>query len=953
MTAQPPSGTVTFLLTDLEGSTRLWEQDAIAMKAAMVRHDEILEKTITANGGFIFSRMGDGMAVAFSSAGNAISSAVSIKNALAEEDWRTATPLKARIGIHTAEAVIVDDSGYASLPINRCARLMAAAHGGQVLVSDATEPLIRDELPDGMCLADLGEHRLRDLGSPMRIFEVGRHDNQEAFPPLRSLAAFPGNLPAQVSTFIGRETDVQRVVLALGESRVVTITGVGGVGKTRLALQVAADVLPRYRDGAWLVELAPLRDPDAVVSAIAAQLRMTGGSGQSLENPLIEMLASKELLLLLDNCEHLVGPVAQLVSRIERECPNVVVLATSREGLAVGGEQLIALAPLAVGQPGESVEQLVHTDAVRLFVERARHVKADFALMENNAHAVVEACRRLDGVPLAIELAAARVIALSPAELVTRLDRRFQLLAGGRRGAVDRHATLRAAIDWSYDLLNEGEQRLLARLSVFAGGCALEAIEDVCSGGPVERDAVVDLITALVARSLVIAEDRGLGTRYRLLETIRQYGEERLTDWGETDDLLTRHGWFYAALLADTVERSYGPEQLVGARRLNVERDNLRAALANAIDRDNGPLAVQLVANDTNRHVQGAIPGTVLTEPVLRVFQLSGAQESPGYARALMVAAYQEVYALGDWASAKEHGQQALDAERVSTAPRHGPRIEMDSWSLRAVATFSAGKYGDAVDAYSRAAAVACEDGYPGLAATYLAYGVNARLLGGVGHPEDAIAEAEEAMALAHRSGMPSAIVVSADSLALAVAEADPQRARAILQESIQREALTQEVSGTFVTVSMVAGRLRDWELTLKLSARSMRVWRWDRSALWAAICLAECARAFAEDRPSVAGVLRGAAYGAFSQASPVGDDGRRPDTSQIKQNANFVLAALRETGELVDAALGDNRRRELHAQGAAMTIDEAVSYALDHIDSKLLTGPDSYAQPVPRITRL
>ena len=318
----------------------------------MVRHDELLEKAFAENNGFVFSRMGDGMAAAFATAGDAISAAMAIKDALANENWCTTAPLKARIGLHTAEAVIVDDSGYASLPINRCARLMAAAHGGQIVISGATEPLVRDQLPEGFGLTDLGEHRLRDLGRPMQIFQLSLASRPEQFAALRSLDAFPGNLPAQASSFIGRQTEVSRVASALEESRVVTITGVGGVGKTRLALQVAADVLPHYREGAWLVDLAPVRDPDGVVAAVAAAFRLTNRSGPSLEESLLEMLANKQLLLVLDNCEHVVGAAARLVTRIERECPGVVVLATSREGLAVDGEQLLALPPMEAGAPG-------------------------------------------------------------------------------------------------------------------------------------------------------------------------------------------------------------------------------------------------------------------------------------------------------------------------------------------------------------------------------------------------------------------------------------------------------------------------------------------------------------------------------------------------------------------------------------------------------------------------
>ncbi|KUI44515.1 hypothetical protein AU197_04285 [Mycobacterium sp. IS-1590] len=522
MTGQPPSGTVTFLMTDLEGSTRMWEQDPEAMKAAMVRHDELLEQTIAEHNGFVFARMGDGMAAAFPTAGDAVRAATLFRNSLLEEEWHTPKPLRARIGLHTDEAVVVENH-YVSEPVNRCSRLMAAAHGGQTVVSGATEPLVRDELPDGSHLVDLGEHRLRDLGRPMRIFELAADTADHGFPPLQTLDAFPGNLPAQVSSFIGRQTEVSRVAAALAGSRVVTVTGVGGVGKTRLALQVAADVLPRYRDGAWLVDLAAVRDPDGIATAVAAVFRLSSRAGQPLDELLLEMLENKRLLLVLDNCEHLIGAAARLVSRIERDCPDVVVLATSREGLAVDGEQLIALPPMNVGLPDDALETLLNTDAVKLFVERARAVNADFALSQHNSRAVAEICQRLDGVPLAIELAAARVIALSPAELAQRLDRRFQLLAGGRRGAVERHATLRAAIDWSFELLNSNEQRLLGRMAIFSAGCTLEAIEEVCSDDPLRSEDMLDLVTTLVSRSLVVTEDSSAGTRFRMLETVRQY----------------------------------------------------------------------------------------------------------------------------------------------------------------------------------------------------------------------------------------------------------------------------------------------------------------------------------------------------------------------------------------------------------------------------------------------
>ena len=930
MAVHPPSGTVTFLLTDLEGSTRMWEQDPDAMKAAMVRHDELLEKAIAERAGYVFSRMGDGMAAAFATARDALAAAAAFQQTLTAETWPTATALRARVGLHTDEAVIVDDTGYASLPINRCARLMTAAHGGQTLVSGATEMLLRGQLPEGLELVDLGEHRLRDLGRPTRIFEMVRDGNRPEFPPLRTLDAFPGNLPAQVSSFIGRKRDVPRVVAALGSSRVVTITGVGGVGKTRLALQVAADVLPRYRDGAWLIELASVRDPDGVAAAIATVFHVTNAGGQSLEDGLIKMLAHKQLLLVMDNCEHVLTGVARLMRRVERECPGAVVLATSREGMAIDGEQLIALPPLTVGEATNDVERLLESDAVGLFVERARQVKASFALTPSNAGAVVEICGRLDGIALAIELAAARVIAMSPAELVERLDRRFHVLAGGRRGAVERHATLRAAIDWSYELLDPAEQRLLSRMAVFSGGCTLAALEDVCSGGPVEREAVMDLVAGLVSRSLVIADDSDQGTRYRLLETIRQYSEERLADQAETEALRTRHAHFYVGLSVRAKENYYGPEQITWARRVKFETDNILSALTNAVDSGDAKLAVQIIASQPHQEKAEGPMGEVLAMPAWLVVDLPGALEEPGYPLVLLNSAY-AVQAHGDWDAVAELCQRALDAERRLGGTNRGHRIEMDTYSLQAQAALSSGNYAAAESAYARAAELAKLDGYPGLAGIFLAYGVNCALLGGA-QADDILATADSAVALARQSAMPGAIVLTLTSLALALVDRDPARARTVLKECIDlAQAPGQELSSAVLTASLVAGRLRDWDLALSLATHTLHLWRWSSALMESAPCLAICARAAAEDLPEVAGVLRGAAYGAFHRGASRFRTAPKKEPL-VDAPANFILAALHEAGDIVTTALGDARRRELRERGAAMSMDEAVAYALRNL---------------------
>ena len=371
--------------------------------------------------------------------------------------------------------------------------------------------------------------------SPELIFQLIHADLPVDFPPIHTVAERTGNLPLQVSSFIGRARELEQTAAALDEARLVTLTGAGGVGKTRLALQVAGQVSPRFGDGAWLCELAPVRDVAGVDDAVAAVFSVTAPAGLSTSEALVEFLRGKQLLLVLDNCEHLLEGAAALAGVLQRSCERLVILATSREGLGIEGERLVPVPPLAVPGTDADLTAITQAEAVRLFAERAAAVKPEFAVTAENAAPVAAAVRRLDGIALAIELAAARIAAMTPAELARRLERSFAVLGAGRRGTLPHHQTLRATIDWSYQLLAEPEQRLLARLSVFAGGCTLEAAETVCGGDGIDPDTVFELLANLVARSLVVTEEHGPETRYRLLETIRQYGEERLTEAGETD----------------------------------------------------------------------------------------------------------------------------------------------------------------------------------------------------------------------------------------------------------------------------------------------------------------------------------------------------------------------------------------------------------------------------------
>ena len=632
--ADLPSGTVTFLYTDIEGSTELWERHPEEMQVALARHDAILESAIDSRGGMIFARTGDGMVAAFASARDAVAAAVTAQQGLEKEPWpKPLGSVRARMGLHTGEGTLVEGQ-YLNQPINRCARLMAIGHGGQVLVSAMTEPLVRGALPHDAGLADLGEHRLRDLSEPLRVFEVRHRELPSEFPPLRSLDAFPGNLPVQISSFIGRQVELDRVRTALQSARQVTLTGVGGVGKTRLALQVAAEVLPQFKDGAWLVELGAVRDTEGVPNAFAAVFGVTSRSGQSVADALVDFLRAKELLVVVDNCEHLLDAVAGLVDALERICHRIVILSTSREGLATEGERIVALPSLHSPAADSEFEAIAASDSVALFVDRAQAADAEFELSGENARSVAQVCARLDGVPLAIEIAAARVATMTPAELVQGLDRRFEVLAGGRRRAVQRHQTLRAAIDWSYELCTDPERRLLVRMSVFSGGATREAIEAVCGGEPIAPGQTFATLSSLVAKSLVVAQRDQSHSRYRLLETIREYGEEHVVEAGELQVLRAAHADYFCALAGAMSDELLGLRQIESARLFETERENFLAAVYHALDCADVDLALRMMRSMPPPNYQLGVP-TFL--PDHAILSLPGASDHPLFASCLAV----------------------------------------------------------------------------------------------------------------------------------------------------------------------------------------------------------------------------------------------------------------------------------------------------------------------------
>jgi predicted ATPase len=932
---------VTFLFTDIEGSTRLWQADEMAMRAALLRHDELVRMAVAESDGVVFSSMGDGIAAAFSSASSAVLAALSCQRVLEEESWPTAWPIRVRMGIHTGE-VEARDGDYFGTAVNRAARLMNIAHGGQVLCSSATAEV----LGGTTLLVDLGEHRLRDLDRPMRVFQVG----EGVFPALRSLDSFRGNLPLQVSSFVGRERELVLGEEALRSSRVVTLTGVGGVGKTRLALHLAADVVTLFADGAWLVELAAVRDSGRVADAVASVFGVRERAGQSIDDALVDFLRTKRLLMIIDNCEHLLEPVAELVDLLQHSCATVTFLATSREGLFVEGERVVPVPSLRSPPSGSDFESVARSDSVRLFVERARAADPEFALSDTNAAAVAQVCRRLDGVPLAIELAAARINTMTPVELARALDHRFETLAGGRRLAVQRHQTLRAAIDWSYELLSESERRLLARLSVFAGGGTRQAVESVCSGGPIDAREVFGCLTSLVAKSLVVADRDDPRTRYRLLETIREYGEERLAEVGETELLRAAHGEFFAEFARSMVAELEGPLQIEAEKQLVAEAENFTATMNNAIDTGNVDIAMRLMGG---MHWAGLQLGAVPWLPVEEAVSLAGADSHPLYAFALATAASQAA-ASGDYSASQRWSAEALHAAEKCN-PEDSMRVQAYVEAARAADAMGRGANEVAARRLERAAATLEAAGHPGTQAYTLASVANLWTL--AGEPDSARRAATEGLALARRVGVPSAVVFSLGSLAFALAQEDRGRAKALLQESIAlRASLGYQNIFQLTQAVLTAASLEDWPLALDLGYEAVPQLHWVVNRPTLSGVMRVVARALAPNTPETSAIVQGAARhiatagsrghadlqsspkrshpptGAATTTDPAKADPPNNEAVGASGQTGFLAALLRQTTTILIETLGADRFHELRAQGEAMDEDRGVAFALDAI---------------------
>jgi predicted ATPase/class 3 adenylate cyclase/DNA-binding CsgD family transcriptional regulator len=633
-----PAGTVTLILADVVGSVRLWELDPSNMRSAIGRMEELATASTSRFKGNQPTEQGEGdsFVAAFSRASDAIACALDIQLSFAKESWPGDLDFQVRMALHTGEAEIDKDGKYSGPSVNRCARLRDLAHGSQTLVSQTTYEVGADALPDQVRLRDLGRHRLRDLARLERVYQLIHPDLPDAFPPLRSLDAIPNNLPLQLTSFIGRGSEVSELMDLLAQNRIVTLTGAGGCGKTRLALHVVAEVIDDYPDGVWWVDLAPISDPEVVAAKVAANLSVRESESEPVTKALIDQLREKHLVLILDNCEHLLSASADLASALLVACPSVRVIATSREPLGVSGEVSYRVPSLSFPKSeDESNGDYSAYESIHLFIERARLVRPKFDINRENAEAIRRICRRLDGIPLAIELAAARTRLLNPTQISEALSGQFDILTGGARNVLPRQRTLEASIAWSYELLDEAERRLLARLSVFSGTFSMQAVEEVCSDETIDRYRVLDLLSGLTDKSLVQVEDNKSESRYRLLEAVRAFALQKLTDFHEASDIRTRHLIHYVALSERAGQELRGRKFADWAAKLTEEIDNLRAAMEWALSSKQEEEHLRITAallpfwivrslySEVRRTMQAALSAEV--EPAVRVKALSTA----------------------------------------------------------------------------------------------------------------------------------------------------------------------------------------------------------------------------------------------------------------------------------------------------------------------------------------
>ncbi|HYK29137.1 MAG TPA: adenylate/guanylate cyclase domain-containing protein [Streptosporangiaceae bacterium] len=734
--------TLTFLFTDIEGSTNLLRRLGESSYARVLAdHHSVIRSALAAHDGQELNTLGDGFFAAFASPRKCIAAVTAIQRTLEAHPWPAGERVRVRMGVHTGEAAQTT-SGMLGLDVHRAARIAAAAHGGQVLLSETAAALVRDSLPADEALKDLGFHRLKDLGRPEQIFQLLIPGLQVDFPPLQSLGnpALQNNLPIQAARFVGRDRELTEVRSLVESSRLVTLTGAGGSGKTRLSLQVAADMLDGSGDGVWLVELATVTDEEDVPAAVSAALGIDTRSRRPVVDSLVDALVPQRTLIVLDNCEHLIGACAKVADNILRHCPRVHLLATSREPLGIGGETLYRVPSLSLPASDEEFTAVESSDAIALLIDRARDQGVEVPADERTTSVMASICRRLDGMPLAIELAAARLRSLSLTELRDRLDQRFRLLTGGSRTAMARQQTLLATVDWSYALLTRYEQLLLRRLSVFQESFDLAAAEAVCGFGDIERFEVTDLLGSLVDKSLVMAEQSGGTTRYRMLETIRQFAAERSIERDESDarDVAAAHCAHYLSVAEAAEPHLTGAEQGRWLARLDLDYPNIKRATVHAASDLDGTKAVLRFAVALRRYWMSRDADDEVVNLLSPVLDRPDAESDPGLFAAATITSL----------IAKRGNDQALTLRRGSHVMQIARGLGDDRLLVEALA-------------------IMCSSSYF------------------AGNPEDGLPYGEESLAIARRTGDDVLLTASLTSYLLCKDVVDPVRSEALYAEAI------------------------------------------------------------------------------------------------------------------------------------------------------------------------
>jgi predicted ATPase/class 3 adenylate cyclase len=703
--AEPlPNGTITFAFTDIEGSTQRWDRDRAAMEAAVRRHDALMREAIAAHNGYVFKTVGDAFCAAFPRPEDAVGAMLDAQRALGAEDFSAIDGLRVRAAIHTGTAD-ERDRDYFGPPVNRVARLLGIAHGGQVLVSGVTSDLVQGSLPPQASLRDLGEHRLKDLSRPEYVYQLLGPGLIADFPPLRSLDALPNNLPHVATSFIGRENDVGEITALLAKHHLVTLVGSGGVGKTRTSLQVAANLLDGSGDGVWFIELAPLAVGDLIPGTVASAMGMTLPTDGDSTQHLVRALHNKRALLVFDNCEHLVEASARVVAAIVRGCPQVTILASSRQGLGIAGEATYRMPPMTTprGPEGASLSaaDASRYTAIALFTERASASDNRFTLTDENAPMVADICTRLDGIALAIELAAARVKILSPRQLSDRLNERFRVLTGGSRDALPRQQTLRALIDWSHDLLEDRERTVFRRLGIFVDGFTLEGAAAVASSEDIDELDIFELVASLADKSLVLAEPNGDALRYRLLESTRAYALEKLRDAGERDVIAGRHLRYLRDWLVEIADRVEATLRTADRHvALKTELEGVRFALDDALARFDVVAGAELLAAISTAWP----PLGMLGEGRARIETfISALPDGEALLRAELSATL--AYLLLDQCAFVRALESATNACVFARRSENGPSIAR-SLAVQAVANSVLGNFTDADTALREAAAI-------------------------------------------------------------------------------------------------------------------------------------------------------------------------------------------------------------------------------------------------------